>query len=63
MTIHEAAKQGNVGKVQVLLDAGADINAQDDDGMTALHWAAYQDDTALAEVLLSGIAHMVSWYC
>ena len=34
--LHESARLGQVGNLDVLLDAGADINAQDDMGNTAL---------------------------
>jgi len=34
-----AAREGNVAKVERLLDAGAGVSARDDDGLTPLHWA------------------------
>ena len=34
--------------IRKLLDAGADVNATQVDGMTALHWAVYNDDVATA---------------
>ena len=36
----EAAKNGQTEKVKALLDAGANANAKDEDGRTALMWAA-----------------------
>lgn len=35
-----------------LLEASADVNAAQVDGMTALHWAARHDDAGVAELLL-----------
>ena len=48
----EAAEQGRTELVRVLVDGGADVNATQVDGMTALHWAAYHDDTETARLLL-----------
>lgn len=36
----QAARKGNVKAVQILLDAGADVNASNEDGETALMLAA-----------------------
>lgn len=43
--------QDTVG-VRSLLDQGADVNAPQVDGMTALHWAVYHDDDTLVKQLL-----------
>ena len=44
---------GGRGKlVRTLLDDGADVNAAQVDGMTALHWAAYHDDLDTARMLV-----------
>jgi uncharacterized protein len=43
--------------VQTLLDAGADINAQNNQGMTALMEAALRDDTEIVKVLLKNRAN------
>ncbi|MCH7825397.1 MAG: ankyrin repeat domain-containing protein, partial [Acidobacteria bacterium] len=38
--------------VRALLPQGADVNAAQGDGMTALHWAAERGDTEIAEMLV-----------
>jgi ankyrin repeat protein len=52
-----AASKGNTGIAEVVLQAGVNINAKDDDGWTALHKAAVdQTGTAIIELLMtSGI--------
>jgi uncharacterized protein len=50
--IADAASKGNVAEIQRLLKSGADVNAQQADGATALQWAAYRGDAPLAELLL-----------
>ena len=35
-----ASSQGRVDTVAVLLEAGADVNAVDEDGVSALMWAS-----------------------
>jgi uncharacterized protein len=50
--IADAASKGNKAEVERLLKSGADVNAQQADGATALQWAAYRGDAAVAELLL-----------
>jgi ankyrin repeat protein len=50
--IADAASRGNRAAVERLLKSGADVNAQQGDGATALQWAAYRGDAGLAELLL-----------
>ncbi|MBE7211924.1 MAG: ankyrin repeat domain-containing protein, partial [Gluconacetobacter diazotrophicus] len=40
--LRNAAGEGHLEIVRLLLDGGADINAQDDHGFTPLAWAAYE---------------------
>ena len=49
----DAAETNNAVALQVLLERRADVNAPQVDGMTALHWATYHDDTELVKQLLA----------
>ena len=61
---NSAAAQGHVVTVKALLDAGADVNAADFTGWTALHAAAYRGDKQIISLLLGrgAIAPPPSWY-
>ena len=50
--VADAAQRGDLAAVRRLLREGADVNAAQGDGMTALHWAAERGNGELAEVLL-----------
>src|SRR6476659_9151120 len=50
--IADAARARDRDAVQKLLRGGADVNAAQGDGMTALHWAALNGDVELSEILL-----------
>ncbi len=50
--VADAAMQHDTVTVRALLKQGADVNAAQGDGMTALHWAAMHGDLELADVLL-----------
>jgi uncharacterized protein len=50
--VADAAERGDVETVVALLKQGADVNAAQGDGMTALHWAAMKGNAELASVLL-----------
>ena len=47
--------------VQVALDLGADINAVDDNGETAMHGAAYKNLPRVVEFLAANGAHVDVW--
>lgn len=50
--VADAAMRGDTARVRQLLKQGADVNAAQGDGMTALHWAAGRGDAALIGVLV-----------
>jgi ankyrin repeat protein len=50
--VADAARKGDAAAVKALLKQGADANAPQADGMTALHWAADRGDLATAEALI-----------
>ena len=54
----DAAMQGDLGQVRSLLAENADVNVAQGDGSTALHWAAYRDDSEMARVLLEAGANV-----
>jgi ankyrin repeat protein len=51
-TVPDAAMNGDREAVRALLQKGADVNAAQGDGVTALHWAATRGDADLATMLL-----------
>ena len=51
--LETAARLGRVSEAKRLLDDGADPNVANQFGDTALHWAAFEGNTALAKLLLS----------
>lgn len=56
--VADAAMRGELDRVRELLRTGADVNAAQGDGMTALHWAAESGDEELSEILIFGGAHL-----
>jgi len=50
--VADAAMRGEWAAVRALLEKGADVNAAQGDGMTALHWAARQGETSTVEMLI-----------
>jgi uncharacterized protein len=54
----DAAEKLDLATIRVLLGRHADVNAAQVDGLTALHWAAYQDDLDLARELIRAGAHV-----
>ena len=48
----QAARDRDLEGVSRLIREGADVDARQPDGATALHWAAYWDDVEMARVLL-----------
>jgi ankyrin repeat protein len=56
--VADAAKARDAAAVRALLKSGADVNAAQGDGMTALHWAATNGDAAVVQMLLSAGANI-----
>jgi ankyrin repeat protein len=52
-SIADAAMQRDAAAVRTLIKQGADVNAAQGDGMTALHWAAMQGDAELVKMLVA----------
>ncbi len=50
--VADAAMRGDIERVRALLQQGADVNAAQGDGMTALHWAGLNGNVALADLLV-----------
>src|SRR5438105_2188779 len=50
--IADAAQKADREAVKALVAQRVDVNASQADGMTALHWAAFHDDTEMAKLLL-----------
>ncbi len=50
--VADAAQRGDLEAVRALLRDGADANAAQNDGMTALHWAASRNEAEMARALL-----------
>ncbi len=48
----DAVKRHDAAAVEALLTAGADVDAVQPDGATALHWAVFLDDAPIVEQLL-----------
>lgn len=57
-TLADAAERREPTMVRTLLKGGADVNATQVDGTTALHWAAYHDDAETAAVLVKAGANV-----
>ncbi len=55
--VADAAARGDKAAIRDLLKQGADVNAAQGDGMSALHWAAERGDAELADLLIYGGAN------
>ncbi len=56
--VADAAQRGEIEAVRALLKQGADVNAAQGDGMTALHWAAVSGNAQMAEMLMYAGANL-----
>ena len=57
-SIADAVMRGDTSQVRLLLRQGADVNAAQADGMTALHWAATRGDAVLTKMLVAAGARV-----
>jgi len=53
----DAVEKSDRATIRALLENHSDVNAAQPDGMTALHWAAYEDDLETARLLLKAGAN------
>ena len=53
ISIHKAVESGNIKAVKQHLDAGTDVNAKNEGGLTPLHDAAYGGHKEVAELLIA----------
>ena len=51
-SLADAAEKRDLARITDLLKQGADVKAAQADGMTALHWASYHDDSRMAALLI-----------
>jgi uncharacterized protein len=58
--VADVAKRGDRDSVRSLLREGADVNASQGDGMSALHWSAAGGDAEMAEMLVQAGASVQS---
>lgn len=56
--VADAAMEGDAESVRALIAQGEDVNEPQGDGMTALHWAARNNDVPTAELLLYAGANL-----
>jgi ankyrin repeat protein len=56
--VADAAQRRDAARVKALIKQGADVNAAQGDGMTALHWAATHGDVDAARMLMSAGARV-----
>lgn len=54
----DAVRSGSIEQLRASLRPGADVNAPQGDGATALHWAAHRGDVAAADLLIRAGANV-----
>jgi|TARA_B100002003_G_scaffold66816_2_gene62147 hypothetical protein len=58
ISIHDAAKAGDIETVKQHLAAGTEMDVKGKDGWTSLHWAASSDHKEIVELLISAGANV-----
>ena len=53
ISIHQAAKDGNIEAVKLDLADGTDVNTKDDNGRTPLHYATEEGQKEIAELFIA----------
>lgn len=51
-SLHEAAKDGDLGKVKGLIADGSDVNVNDENGLTPLHLVVYRGHKDVTELFI-----------
>merc|ERR1719487_2547304 len=59
VSLHDAAKKGDLQKVQEFMKDGKDVNAKDFKGVTALGYAVGHDQLSVVKVLMDAKANAV----
>lgn len=58
LALVKSAQSGNLNSVELMLELGFDTNIQDDQGFTALHWAAWYGHDQVVQLLLEHNARL-----
>jgi len=58
LSLHEAAADGDIEQVKLLISRGADVNEKDSGGKTPLHYASEKGHTEVAKLLISRGAYV-----
>ena len=56
--VADAARKGDLPGLRSLIGQHADVNAPQADGATAIQWAAYRNDLAMADLLIGAGANV-----
>src|ERR1044071_6718822 len=56
--VADAAMRGDMTAVRTLIAQGAEVNAPQADGSSALHWAVYKGNMAMLEALIAARANV-----
>lgn len=58
--VADAVQRGNKDALRALIQQKVDVNAPQGDGMTALHWAAFNEDLDAAKLLIQSGANLMA---